>query len=112
MRGPKAALLHCSRGFFQSCFSHPVQGTTVESICFELRYLNGTRGLAKDHTLLLLCDLSHSNPDAVDVAIVSFEGPKKTNSQYFGLQSEFVTAVEKNIDFWLSWAKTCFFPKL
>ncbi|XP_075893635.1 protein jagged-2b isoform X2 [Nelusetta ayraudi] len=44
-------------------------GTTVENICFELRYLNDTRGLAKDHALLLLCDLSHSNPDAVDVAI-------------------------------------------
>ncbi|XP_041832212.1 protein jagged-2b isoform X2 [Melanotaenia boesemani] len=44
-------------------------GTTVENICFELRYLPDTRRLAKDHTLLLLCDLSHSNPDAVEVAI-------------------------------------------
>ncbi|XP_072217867.1 protein jagged-2b isoform X1 [Leuresthes tenuis] len=45
------------------------QGTTVEDICFELRYLPNTRSLAKDHTLLLLCDLSHSNQDAVEVAI-------------------------------------------
>lgn len=47
------------------------QGTTVENICFELRYLPDTRGLATDHALLLLCDLSHSNQDAVEVAIVS-----------------------------------------
>ncbi|XP_061602433.1 protein jagged-2b isoform X2 [Cololabis saira] len=44
-------------------------GTTVENICFELRYLPDTRSLAKDHALLLLCDLSFSNPDAVEVAI-------------------------------------------
>uniref|UniRef100_A0AAQ5XKJ2 Delta-like protein n=1 Tax=Amphiprion ocellaris TaxID=80972 RepID=A0AAQ5XKJ2_AMPOC len=44
-------------------------GTTVENICFELRYLPDTRSLAKDHALLLLCDLSHSNQDAVEVAI-------------------------------------------
>lgn len=48
-----------------------LQGTTVENICYELRYLPDTRSLAKDHALLLLCDLSHSNPDAVEVAIVS-----------------------------------------
>uniref|UniRef100_A0A3B5B479 Delta-like protein n=1 Tax=Stegastes partitus TaxID=144197 RepID=A0A3B5B479_9TELE len=44
-------------------------GTTVENICFELRYLPDTRSLARDHALLLLCDLSHSNQDAVEVAI-------------------------------------------
>uniref|UniRef100_A0A3Q3BKG6 Delta-like protein n=1 Tax=Kryptolebias marmoratus TaxID=37003 RepID=A0A3Q3BKG6_KRYMA len=44
-------------------------GTTVEDICFELRYLPDTRSLAKDHALLLLCDLSHSNQDAVEVAL-------------------------------------------
>uniref|UniRef100_A0A3Q2PMY3 Delta-like protein n=1 Tax=Fundulus heteroclitus TaxID=8078 RepID=A0A3Q2PMY3_FUNHE len=44
-------------------------GITVENICFELRYLPDTRRLAKDHDLLLLCDLSQSNPDAVEVAI-------------------------------------------
>ncbi|KAG9344704.1 hypothetical protein JZ751_010390 [Albula glossodonta] len=47
------------------------QGTTVENICAELRYLPATRTLARDRTLLLLCDLSHSNRDAVEVAIVS-----------------------------------------
>uniref|UniRef100_A0A8C9WY36 Delta-like protein n=1 Tax=Sander lucioperca TaxID=283035 RepID=A0A8C9WY36_SANLU len=46
-------------------------GTTVENICYELRYLPDTRSLAKEHALLMLCDLSHSNQDAVEVAIVS-----------------------------------------
>lgn len=41
----------------------------MENICYELRYLPDTRSLAKDHALLLLCDLSHSNQDAVEVAI-------------------------------------------
>lgn len=53
------------------CLLVYMQGITVENICFELRYLPDTRSLAKDHSLLLLCDLSHSNPDAVEVAIVS-----------------------------------------
>uniref|UniRef100_A0A1A8P5A5 Delta-like protein n=1 Tax=Nothobranchius rachovii TaxID=451742 RepID=A0A1A8P5A5_9TELE len=44
-------------------------GTTVENICFELRYLPDTRNLSKDHALLLLCDLSRSIQDAVEVAI-------------------------------------------
>ncbi|KAM8831310.1 protein jagged-2b isoform 1-T1 [Spinachia spinachia] len=44
-------------------------GTTVQNICYELRYLPDTRRLAKDHALLLLCALSHSNQDAVEVAI-------------------------------------------
>lgn len=43
----------------------------MENICFELRYLPDTRRLARDHALLLLCDLSQSSPDAVEVAIVS-----------------------------------------
>ncbi|KAG7508448.1 jagged-2-like isoform X2 [Solea senegalensis] len=44
-------------------------GTTVENICYELTYLPGIRVLAKDHALLLLCDVSHSDRDAVEVAI-------------------------------------------
>uniref|UniRef100_A0A7N5ZYV8 Delta-like protein n=1 Tax=Anabas testudineus TaxID=64144 RepID=A0A7N5ZYV8_ANATE len=47
-------------------------GITVENICFELRYLPDTRSLAKDHSLLLLCDLSQSNQDAIEVAISPF----------------------------------------
>uniref|UniRef100_A0A8C8GXQ4 Delta-like protein n=1 Tax=Oncorhynchus tshawytscha TaxID=74940 RepID=A0A8C8GXQ4_ONCTS len=47
------------------------QGTTVENICSELRYLPIAQTLAKDCTLLILCDLSYSNSDAVEVAMVS-----------------------------------------
>uniref|UniRef100_A0A8C5HKQ1 Delta-like protein n=1 Tax=Gouania willdenowi TaxID=441366 RepID=A0A8C5HKQ1_GOUWI len=46
------------------------QGTTVENICSELRYLPVTRTLAEERTLLILCDLSYSTSDAVEVAMV------------------------------------------
>uniref|UniRef100_A0A667YJW5 Delta-like protein n=1 Tax=Myripristis murdjan TaxID=586833 RepID=A0A667YJW5_9TELE len=48
------------------------QGTTVENICSELRYLPVTQTLARERALLILCDLSYSNSDAVEVAM-SFE---------------------------------------
>nr|XP_020467202.1 protein jagged-2-like isoform X2 [Monopterus albus] len=48
------------------------QGTTVENICSELRYLPVTQTLAEERALLILCDLSYSNSDAVEVAM-SFE---------------------------------------
>ncbi|XP_078134215.1 protein jagged-2-like [Sander vitreus] len=48
------------------------QGTTVEKICSELRYLPVTRTLAEERALLILCDQSYSNSDAVEVAM-SFE---------------------------------------
>uniref|UniRef100_A0A7N6AHJ7 Delta-like protein n=1 Tax=Anabas testudineus TaxID=64144 RepID=A0A7N6AHJ7_ANATE len=48
------------------------QGTTVEIICSELRYLPVTQTLAEDRALVILCDQSYSNKDAVEVAM-SFE---------------------------------------
>ncbi|XP_024911055.1 protein jagged-2 isoform X2 [Cynoglossus semilaevis] len=48
------------------------QGTTVENICSELRYLPVTQTLAEERALLILCDLSFTNRDAVEVAM-SFE---------------------------------------
>ncbi|XP_077954217.1 protein jagged-2-like [Gasterosteus aculeatus] len=48
------------------------QGTTVENICSELTFLPVTRTLAEERALLILCDLSDSNGDAVEVAM-SFE---------------------------------------
>ncbi|XP_046903899.1 protein jagged-2-like [Hypomesus transpacificus] len=45
------------------------QGTTVENMCWELKYLPVTQTLAKDRSLLILCDLSNSNRDAVEVAM-------------------------------------------
>uniref|UniRef100_A0A8C6M2C5 Delta-like protein n=1 Tax=Nothobranchius furzeri TaxID=105023 RepID=A0A8C6M2C5_NOTFU len=44
------------------------QGTTVENICSELRYLPVTRTLAEERALLILCDLSYSTRDAVEVS--------------------------------------------
>lgn len=48
------------------------QGTTVENICSELRYLPVTQSLAENTSLTILCDLSYTNADAVEVAM-SFE---------------------------------------
>ena len=48
----------------------PSQGTTVENICSELRYLPVTQTLAEERALLILCDLSYSSGDAVEVAMV------------------------------------------
>uniref|UniRef100_A0A674CXL6 Delta-like protein n=1 Tax=Salmo trutta TaxID=8032 RepID=A0A674CXL6_SALTR len=49
------------------------QGTIVENICSELRYLPITQTLAKERTLLILCDLSYSNSDAVEYMIVKYD---------------------------------------
>lgn len=43
----------------------------MENVCSELRYLPTTRNLAKDDALMVLCELSYSNQDAVEVAMVS-----------------------------------------
>ncbi|KAL6488015.1 hypothetical protein MHYP_G00046410 [Metynnis hypsauchen] len=45
------------------------QGTTVEGICSELRYLPSTRTLAEDHALFILCEQSPSSSSAVEVAM-------------------------------------------
>lgn len=43
----------------------------MESVCSELRYLPVTRTLADERPLLILCDLSYANSDAVEVAMVT-----------------------------------------
>ncbi|KAA8589329.1 hypothetical protein FQN60_012694 [Etheostoma spectabile] len=50
------------------------QGTTIEKICSELRYLPVTRTLAEERALLILCDQSYSNSDAVE----SFEEDRRS----------------------------------
>ncbi|KAJ3613018.1 hypothetical protein NHX12_019274, partial [Muraenolepis orangiensis] len=45
------------------------EGTTIEKICSELRFLPVTQTLARDRTLRILCDRSYSNEDAVEVAM-------------------------------------------
>ncbi|XP_048830666.1 protein jagged-2-like isoform X2 [Brienomyrus brachyistius] len=70
------------------------QGTTVENICMELRYLPATRTLANDRSLLVLCDLSYSNHNAVEVAI-SFQQEEQDNSQIQEVASAIVNALSK-----------------
>lgn len=53
------------------CAARVSQGATVENICSELRYLPVTRTLAEERALLILCDLSYSTSDAVEVALVN-----------------------------------------
>uniref|UniRef100_A0AAQ5WXD6 Delta-like protein n=1 Tax=Amphiprion ocellaris TaxID=80972 RepID=A0AAQ5WXD6_AMPOC len=60
------------------------QGTTVENICSELRYLPVTRTLAEERALLILCDLSYSTSDAVEVAM-SFEQDGRSKDGDCGL---------------------------
>ncbi|CAI9570609.1 unnamed protein product, partial [Staurois parvus] len=45
------------------------QGTTVENICSEIRYLPSIRTVSKDQQLILLCDFSYSTEKAVEVAV-------------------------------------------
>ncbi|XP_048341641.1 protein jagged-2 isoform X2 [Sphaerodactylus townsendi] len=45
------------------------QGTTVENICSEIRYLPVTRSVSSDRMLVVLCDPSYSIENAVEVAI-------------------------------------------
>lgn len=47
------------------------QGTTVENICSEIRYLPATRSVSSERMFLVLCDLSYSVENAVEVAVVS-----------------------------------------
>lgn len=43
----------------------------MENVCSELRYLPVTQTLADERALLILCDLSYANSDAVEVAMVT-----------------------------------------
>ncbi|CAL8283426.1 unnamed protein product [Lota lota] len=72
------------------------EGTTVEKICSELRYLPVTQTLARERTLRILCDRSYSNTDAVEVAM-SFEqdGRVKNRSQIQQAASELISSLSK-----------------
>ncbi|KAE8586909.1 hypothetical protein XENTR_v10021796 [Xenopus tropicalis] len=47
------------------------QGTTVENVCSEIRYLPSLRTVSKERQLVVLCDVSSSMEKAIEVAIVS-----------------------------------------
>lgn len=71
------------------------QGTTVESVCSELRSLPVTQTLAVDRELIILCDLSYSTKDAVEVAM-SLENigqPKDSNCANIQKAASAITSV-------------------
>uniref|UniRef100_A0A3Q2UBM1 Delta-like protein n=1 Tax=Fundulus heteroclitus TaxID=8078 RepID=A0A3Q2UBM1_FUNHE len=68
------------------------QGTTVENICSELRYLPVTQTLAEDRALTILCDLSHSTQDAVEVAM-SFEKDGRSKDSDCGYIQKAASAI-------------------
>uniref|UniRef100_W5MWB8 Delta-like protein n=1 Tax=Lepisosteus oculatus TaxID=7918 RepID=W5MWB8_LEPOC len=69
-------------------------GTTVENICKELRYLPAARTVAKERTLQVLCDISYSQEDAVEVAI-SFERDEPDHSRIKEAASTISKALDK-----------------
>ncbi|XP_053469828.1 protein jagged-2b isoform X1 [Ictalurus furcatus] len=70
-------------------------GTTVENVCSELRYLPATRNLAKDDALLVLCELSYSNQDAVEVAMSFQQDEQPDHSRIQEAASTIVSTLSK-----------------
>ncbi|XP_060773694.1 protein jagged-2b isoform X4 [Neoarius graeffei] len=70
-------------------------GTTVENVCSELRYLPATRSLAKDNALLVLCELSYSNQDAVEVAMSFQQDEQPDHSRIQEAASTIVSTLSK-----------------
>ncbi|KAL8168862.1 UNVERIFIED_CONTAM: Protein jagged-2 [Gekko kuhli] len=72
------------------------QGTTVENICSEIRYLPATRSVSSDRMLLLLCDPSYSIENAVEVAISFISHQDETdNSLIQNAANAIVNAITK-----------------
>uniref|UniRef100_A0AAX7VFF1 Delta-like protein n=1 Tax=Astatotilapia calliptera TaxID=8154 RepID=A0AAX7VFF1_ASTCA len=71
------------------------QGTTVENICSELRYLPVTRTLAEERALLILCDQSYSTSDAVEVALQDGGSKDGDCGQIQKVASAITTALSK-----------------
>ncbi|KAL6486312.1 hypothetical protein MHYP_G00057040 [Metynnis hypsauchen] len=70
-------------------------GTTVENVCSELRYMPTTRNLAKEDFLVVLCELSYSNQDAVEVAISFQQDEQPDHSRIQEAASTIVSALSK-----------------
>ncbi|KAI2651913.1 Protein jagged-2 [Labeo rohita] len=68
---------------------------SLENVCSELRYMPATRSLAKDHALLVLCDLSYKNQDAVEVAISFQQDEQPNHSQIQEAASTIVSTLSK-----------------
>ncbi|KAG8449317.1 hypothetical protein GDO86_016099, partial [Hymenochirus boettgeri] len=72
------------------------QGTTVENICSEIRYLPSIRTVSKERQLIVLCDESYSTEKAIEVAI-SFlsQVDDKDNSLIQNAANTIVNAITK-----------------
>ncbi|XP_062974199.1 protein jagged-2 [Elgaria multicarinata webbii] len=72
------------------------QGTTVENICSEIRYLPATRSVSSEKMLLVLCDLSYSIENAVEVAVSFISHQDETdNSLIQNASNTIVNAITK-----------------
>lgn len=72
------------------------KGITVEYICSELRYLPVLRGLSTERPLFVLCDLTNTSDNAVEVA-VSFAEQTGAQGQDEALIREAVTKMVDSI---------------
>ncbi|KAE8586907.1 hypothetical protein XENTR_v10021796 [Xenopus tropicalis] len=72
------------------------QGTTVENVCSEIRYLPSLRTVSKERQLVVLCDVSSSMEKAIEVAI-SFisQTDDKDNSLIQNAANTIVNAITK-----------------
>ncbi|XP_041122035.1 protein jagged-2-like isoform X1 [Polyodon spathula] len=84
----------CARITFMFNKDKVPQGTTVENICTELKYLEATRMLAKERSLLVLCDISYSNENAIEVAI-SFVDDEQDHSLIQDAASTIINTLSK-----------------
>uniref|UniRef100_A0AAY4B7T8 Delta-like protein n=1 Tax=Denticeps clupeoides TaxID=299321 RepID=A0AAY4B7T8_9TELE len=71
------------------------KGTTVESICSELRYLPISRTLANDHALLILCDQSHTDNSTVEVAMLFMHDTLLSSTSIQEVVSTVISALSK-----------------
>ncbi|XP_053553240.1 protein jagged-2 isoform X1 [Bombina bombina] len=72
------------------------QGTTVENICSEIRYLPSIKTLAREKPLIVLCDLSYSLQNAIEVAIAFIsETDNQDNTLMQNAANTFVSAITK-----------------
>ncbi|XP_018087788.1 protein jagged-2 isoform X2 [Xenopus laevis] len=71
-------------------------GTTVESVCSEIRYLPSIRTVSKERQLVVLCDVSNSMEKAIEVAI-SFisQADDKDNSLIQNAANTIVNSITK-----------------
>ncbi|KAH0620314.1 hypothetical protein JD844_020560 [Phrynosoma platyrhinos] len=72
------------------------QGTTIDNICSEIRYLPATRSVSSEKMLLVLCDQAYSIENAVEVAVSFISHQDETdNSLIQNAANTIVNAITK-----------------